>query len=457
MPSPNDLPEDTTLEQTHAEVRKFAAEMAGAPLDTLALPLLAPVARLLLSAEPYVTGKRGTAKPLDGDTELLATNPGLESPDALAAALRCGMYVLEHVALVFDSGVLVGWLELEGPDLPLPVMTRRAKAWYRRAEPPVPIAALAAAAMSDGSVPSLVQRGARPGRTLAHDLYRYAQTRGVTTWGAAHAVAADYWSDPGHRTEQLLVAWRAALVSLELSDLVLPETGRMMADADLEGEAPSADPEKPDEIVPDPVVVAALAARAELEARCRELERVSQEQQVELEQSRESRDRARSRLNAQKESLDPLKLELARQSKLIRSLTNQFAELRATADTGTIDPIDPPPEEGWPDDLLSGIAIVLFSGQERTGVRNSMGDALRAVGAEVDVRDGNGKREIPERFAPDTLVICDVRFMSHTFSGLIKDRARRSDVRCVELRHGEGGIVRAVAAVAGRPARDGTS
>ena len=79
-----------------------------------------------------------------------------------------------------------------------------------------------------------------------------------------------------------------------------------------------------------------------------------------------------------------------------------------------------------------------------------MAEQLRLVGAEVSVYDGNAKSAGPERFQPGTIVVCDVRFMSHASSDRIRDRAARSGVRCIERGNGQGGLVRAVAGALGR-------
>ena len=108
------------------------------------------------------------------------------------------------------------------------------------------------------------------------------------------------------------------------------------------------------------------------------------------------------------------------------------------------DPIEPPPDEGWPPDLLAGLSIVLCTGQAKAAVREAMADALRQAGAEVTVYEANGKG-VPDRFPSDALVVCDVRFMSHASSDRVRTAAERGGAQVMLVSRGQGGIVRAVA------------
>jgi hypothetical protein len=209
-------------------------------------------------------------------------------------------------------------------------------------------------------------------------------------------------------------------------------------------------------VTPPPVVdgLAAESARvAALEVRARELERVERDLRLELDRARAARSRAQERADALEKELEPLRVARDRAQAHARAMDLQLAEARATALLGDGDALEPPPADGWPPDLLAGISLILFTGQDRGGAREAMAEALRAAGAEVEVYDGHMKGVGPDRFDPGVTVVCDVRFMSHTASGRIRARAERSGARCLEVRKGEGGIVRAVAEAVGRMRR----
>jgi hypothetical protein len=170
----------------------------------------------------------------------------------------------------------------------------------------------------------------------------------------------------------------------------------------------------------------------------------------EVAQLRAARDQARFRVRALEAELEPLRAELARERRNARGLRNQLEELRATIDAESADPIEPVPEEGWPADLLAGVTILLFTGQARAGAREAMADELREVGATVEVRETSGPRSIPDRVSGDCVIVADVRFMPHMWSDAVAECARRSGARHLEVRSGQGGIVRAVARALGR-------
>jgi hypothetical protein len=117
--------------------------------------------------------------------------------------------------------------------------------------------------------------------------------------------------------------------------------------------------------------------------------------------------------------------------------------MRAAADAGHPDAIPDPPQEGWAPDLLAGVSIALCTGQDRGNARHAMADELRAVGAEVKVYELNSGRT-PDRFAPGTLVVIDIRFAGHAESERARLAAERADCRWLEVNAGQGGLVRAV-------------
>jgi hypothetical protein len=55
----------------------------------------------------------------------------------------------------------------------------------------------------------------------------------------------------------------------------------------------------------------------------------------------------------------------------------------------------------------------------------------------------------PDAFPPTSLVVVDIRFLSHSQSGGILDRAERGGVQHLVVRSGKGGLARVVAGVLG--------
>jgi hypothetical protein len=165
-------------------------------------------------------------------------------------------------------------------------------------------------------------------------------------------------------------------------------------------------------------------------------------------QVRLSRAEWRERAQAQEAENAPLRREINRLDRYARGLQAQLAEIGAAEAAGHPEAIPDLPEGGWPADLLAGLDIVLCTGQDRAGARKAMADALRLAGAGVTVHEANGK--LPDRFPPGALVVCDVRFIGHAAADRVRTAAGRSGLDVLEVRAGQGGIVRAVAARCGR-------
>ena len=434
-----------------AELEAEAAEMARAPLDTIVLPLLAPLARLLSADDPAEDAEDEAR--FQASLAALADDPTLRTPAALVGAMRGGDYVVDTAAALLDAGHLADLLDLDDTDLPLPALTRAAKQWWQREQPPAPMAALVAAALMGPDARLLVERGSRPGRELARALFQYVRSKGATSWASAHELAHAWWSVAEHRERLLIRAWRGAWdVAHDAIERVteVAAAGAAVAEAAaaevLAGAEALPVAEAAGAVGPDPGLVA-------LEARCAELARSERELRLELERVRAARSRAQERAEALEKELEPMRAARDRAEFHAKAMAYQLAEARATALTGDADPLEPPPADGWPPDLLAGVPLVLFTGQARAAAREAMAEALRLAGAEVEVFDGHVKGAGPERFDPTVTVVCDVRFLGHSSSDRIRARAERSGARVLEVKHGMGGIVRAVAEAVGRMRR----
>ncbi len=185
-----------------------ARNLASAPADTIALPLLAPMAGFLWSFDLYTFGEMERDS-IPADVRRLAADPGLTSGKSFGAVLRCGEFVLDHGPQVY-GGVAEAWATpIESSRPPLDVL---ASTWWNAARPPLPLAALVASALADDvsvdSNTSLAETTDRPTRALAHALYQYACSLGVSTWNLAHREAAKYWANPANRESLLIAAWR---------------------------------------------------------------------------------------------------------------------------------------------------------------------------------------------------------------------------------------------------------
>lgn len=84
---------------------------------------------------------------------------------------------------------------------------------------------------------------------------------------------------------------------------------------------------------------------------------------------------------------------------------------------------------------LAGRQVLLFTGRTAGDVREAMRRSLQAFGA-ADVTVYWSDRELgPDVVAPDTIVVIDVRFMSHSTSEAIVRIAERSGAwHCVTQR-----------------------
>ena len=427
-----------------------ALQFSRRPLDTIALPLLAPLADFIVQCDSHPAWDQDVSQlnVCASAVRTMMSSPGIDTGAHAAAVLLAGTLVAEQAHTLMDEiymqEQLFGDLDDDGK------LTRTSfKAWLERKDPHPVHAALVAASLGACTDHHLFPYPGKWSQALHRTLFHYVRLKGAATWPDAFALARGYWMVARHRERLLLNAWNSTLTEWGRA-----ESRRQWDQRDYERKLDAfGDKIRNGEI---PVV----SYRSEDLDLARQLEEARDDKRTigqlvsRLQQQLKDAQAAARSAKAQRDEvhsvLKPLQRELDRQTRHARAMTLLHAELRASLDAGQAEDIEPPPEMGWPEDLLAGCTIYLLTGQERAGVRAQMADALRAIGATVTASDGNGREGVPDSFPEGTIVVCDVRFMSHTWSGRLADRARRSGATYIEVRAGQGGMVRAVAAALGR-------
>ena len=422
-PNLHDREEAEGLEHTLEVVDALASR----PHDSIALPLVAPIVALL-------------------DRLALEQDVDEPPPDEAGPVARAGWEGLKvsiGLRRVVDDPTVAREVGLADLGLPMTSIVRCYKQWLRDAQPEPVLAALLACRLADRLEGGIADERARP---LARLVFHHVRTFGIADWESAYQHARGWWSTPEGRDEVwdlVLSSAHGQLAAAEaeagrinahrlalLGQQLLADEEREAAPAAAAGPASEA-PHVSDDGARHDEEVERLTSR--LQERVRELEAARTRKKQLLEQARE--------LTAQ---LAEARAELAKEQKQRRALGYQLRESREAEAVGDRS-IEPPPDEGWRDDLLAGYTIVLFTGQERASAREDMAQALRDVGAVVTVEECNSKGSVPDRFQDGVVVVTDVRFTGHAASDRIRAAAEKSGVRLLEIRAGEGGIVRAVA------------
>ena len=437
-------------------------DLSPRPEDTIGLALLVPLAPVFHIALPLLPDDElPDAAPLHAD-------PRLERAESRVLATRLGMRLLEHLPSLIGPETAAEWLDVAELDLPVPTLVRRWKAWARKEEPEPVIAAIAAALLVADRGDGLLDEPAQP---MARELFHYVRRRGILSWADAHEHAQGWWGAPGDRIWPIVVRSFSERLTDAIDELdLLDERARKNAakatsgdsvggsgsGAAVGGTAGTVAPGIPApasgaaEAIPQPPAPSPLEReleemRADRARRQKEVERL----QLDVEKLRVARKQLRERVRTLEAEVVPLQEERDRVSRDARALRRLLAEAREAAEAGSPDPIPDPPEDGWPPDLLAGLNVILCTGQDRGGARTAMADELRLAGAEVTLYEANAKG-IPDRFPADALVVCDIRFVSHPAAARVRLAAERTGARMLEVRAGQGGIVRAVAAGCGR-------
>lgn len=456
---PSSVPDPEELDRRLAA--QTARKLRTRPRETWLVPLLAvPLSRIAVSPlcadddlRLYSGGQdparvRESAARVEGLVQATAeADGGHELTDEEAFLLM----EFTHDCVGLGCAVLQAPnILLAGLDLPAgltgdPLILGVAR-WIASGSHPVPLAALVAS--------QALFMARDPGRYLPRAQVRYApvtraigelvEAEGATTWEHAVSLAHRYWSAGGW-LELGLWQMRSMYRFGGDEEFVIPEE-RAAAARESELRQHRAERKR--------LQTSASEAQAELRA-LRPLRGKVTGLREEAERLRlreaaliQARDRAQARAEA---------LEIANR-KLEQSLKEATRRLAALSPAPT--PAAAPSEDGprasevvhadevdLPADLLAGREVFYFTGQVRRTSAVTAADSLRVLGAR-DVRAFCVHKGSlgPETFPADAMVIMDIRFVSHTHSREIAERARRSGAQYLAVRSGKGSLARKVAA-----------
>jgi hypothetical protein len=269
---------------------------------------------------------------------------------------------------------------------------------------------------------------------------------GIVTWEQALQLAYGHWLNRGWLDLQL---WQMT-------------TEQAVAEQYIE------EPLKRNRAERDAALTRERAHRARLQATASELE-------SEAHALRPLRDKMEGlRTDAERLRLREAELVQARDRALARievlesanqKLEREREELRRRlgvpeTDSADTDPIDEEPaappaahevvyadEVPLPATLLAGREVFFFTGKLRRSSAEAAAESLRELGpSEIRTFCLRKGTEGPDPFPPNALVVVDIRFLGHSQSGMIADRAERSGVQYLAVRSGKGGLARMVAA-----------
>ncbi|MDX2183491.1 MAG: hypothetical protein SFW08_05840 [Gemmatimonadaceae bacterium] len=311
--------------------------------------------------------------------------------------------------------------QLDAAPVSAPQWAEAVRKWLGRdSATPLPLVALIASAGMDLAVPP-ERRRAPAAEKLQQAFDRMCKSRGLTTWPAVIAAIDEHWSTgPVAWTlllsaEDMVNALDAALREADTREQTLVREAATAAQQAAETRDARA---------------AALVEESlrNAEARIRELEGQLAAARRELADVRAKASRAQT-------AIDRL---------LAPEPTAEDAPTAVPAPAPVPEaPAEPEPEDPFP---LRGERILLFTNQEREGVRAEQAAALEALGATVTIYFNKSLRtRAPDAFPEGVLVVSDVAFAPHAKTDEIKKRAKKSGVRFLEGKFGAGSIGRAVA------------
>lgn len=445
---------------------RYSRVMRTQPRESWLVPLLAvPLCRialspalvdedLVLSAEYPISRERFQylSEGLDGIVNsVLATGRELTDDDA-----------------VILTGLAEGWLPLAGrflaapgqllagaglpPDLTGDPLCRGVARWIAEGPEHVACAALVAShALTMAKHPlRWMPRACGRYAQVARAIDRRMQAHGITTWEQALVFAHRYWEGRGwldlqmwqmragqrvHRPEaeerRPVPAARPAGRMRERETVARLGAAKSKLESELQALRPLQDK------------VERLRADAE-RLRVREAELV------------QARDRALARV----EALETTRARLERELAAVRQRVDEPSASRAggveVAESTSEHRSEPPAiltefyveDTPLPATLLAGRVVFFFTGEERRSSAEATASSLHELGA-GEIRTyclRKGRSEGPDPFPPGSLVVVDIRWLGHSQSGLILDRAERNGVDHLVVRSGKGTLARVVAA-----------
>jgi hypothetical protein len=394
------------------------------------------------SAEGGYRGVAGRARPVID--AVLGAEHGLTDDDAAQLVRTCVTLLPLRSAFLYPpachlagAGILVG---LQGEPL-----RRQTARWILDGPQSPACSALIAAhtlGMEDdviGWIPRAESRYAMVTRAID----RRMQQAGAATWEEAIALAHRHWANGGWRDLQV---WQVTAEIVMTREYIERPAQRREAEAESR-------------------LAHERAERARLQATLAELEHEVQALRplkdkvdglrVEAERLR-LRDaelvHARDRALAHVESLEAAVARLECQR---AELERRIAELSRPAVSHDCRPlpaarprlvVEPP----LPATLLAGREVYFFTGDVRRSSAEETARSLRELGASgirtYCVQSRKGGIDGPDSFPAGSLVVVDIRWLGHSQSRPILDRAERNGVEHLVVRSGKGGLARVVAA-----------
>jgi hypothetical protein len=434
-----------------AEELARAREMERVP-DLIAVPVIAGIlARCLLHSEGCTIDdedRRGRALSRSRDVARLAEGHPLwrKSPDhAHALVLRLVEHDVTELQPWNAGGLAYYALDLASgiPETPAGFV-ERFRRWHELRQPSLLETVLLAmdcagrVARTPGLSTHLLGRAAKPLRLALIEPY---QSRLAGSWQKALAWSYSEYSLFSLSYFVLNLASTSTALGYKLNDV-----------ADLVRRACTERDE-------------ALAGRDMLEheeverrAEARASERI-REAEARISEAEAARDRAMDELRALYEERDRLAGRLAGALSRIESVESQLAAsappapARAASEpapagdpTSPAEPVTPP--------TLAGQRVLVFTNQQRAGVREEIRTTFVELGAaQVDVIDAS-RSHGPDAYPPDAIVVADITFMAHADFDAVKTRAARAGCRFVPLRAGSATLAERTAAwAAGAPPR----
>jgi hypothetical protein len=395
------------------------------PARTLWTPFLAGGLAHLAIIKPRMVSEpilQAAAKVLN------AFDPAGQPPDLDSQTLwaTC-LLVTRGVPLARDhlpTGFVAACLGLAEP-LPHARRLETVTAWLERVPPPPPAwAALLLAVDLPAARKQLDDflKARPPYAGLAERFGEVAQAGSVTTWRDALGNALAFWRD--HRGDALLRMlaqermWHGIEAVARKLDAAMSPAGRS------DGK---------------PRLVAKLEAQlGRLREEIDHLKSAAAHAAREASELRQARDRAVARARAIEEEMEALRRRLPPSPPVPESEP-------ATPEPPPVTLPVAAPEERL-DEFFRDRLVYVYTGQQRTHARRDMQRTLERHGAICEVYDGNRPGELgPDRYPADAIVVIDTRFLSHSASERIADRARASGAWFYMGPTGQGGLARKVA------------
>ena len=275
--------------------------------------------------------------------------------------------------------------------------------------------------------------------TITRAVDRHLQDTGVSTWEDALALAHRFWSGAGWRD---LGIWQARTLHLvETDESIKTESDREREEMETQRRRHRAERKRLQQAAgqAQEELRHLRPLRSKVEGLRAEVERL-RNREAELVQSR---DRALARAKALESANSDLERDCRESRVLLARLMpppEPKPEPEILAGTSLVEEPEP---QGTP---LAGRAVFFFTGELRRSSAEATAQSLRALGAEeirtFCLRQGS---DGPDIYPPEALVVVDIRFVGHSQSGRIEDRAARSGAQFLAVRSGKGSLARTVA------------